>query len=84
MKTENHFGNGVSVCDRNRMKFGDYRVVAHIGYDRKVNYHAKALSDDAKIEIEDMAIYGNMAVSVSQPYAYALCPLPVNRSCLNF
>ena len=79
MKTENlmfgHLGNGVTVCDRNRMKYGDYMTVAHIAYHRRIKYYTQDLSDEAKIEIEDFANFGNMAVSVSQPDAYALCPL---------
>ena len=79
MKTENlmygHFGNGVSVCDRNREEYNDYRVVAHIGYYRKVKFYANDLSDDAKIEIKDMAQFGNMAVSVCSPDVFALLPL---------
>ena len=26
-----HLGNGVTVCDRQRRKYGDYMKVAHIG-----------------------------------------------------
>jgi hypothetical protein len=38
------------------------------------------LSDSAKTEIEDFAQFGNMAVSVTQPDAYALCPLALTGS----
>ena len=79
MKTENlmygHFGNGVSICDRNREEYNDYRIVAHIDYNRKVQFYANDLSDDAKIEIENMAQFGNMAVSVCTPDVFALRPL---------
>jgi len=72
-----HLGNGVSVCDRNLEVSGDYRVVAHIGYHRKVKYYAKDLSDNAKIEIEDMSQFGNIAVSICRPDVFALRPLAV-------
>jgi len=79
MKTENlmfgHWGNGVTVCDRNRLEYNDYMTVAHIDYHRMVKYYTDELSDSAKLEIEDFATFGNMAVSVCQPDAYALCPL---------
>jgi hypothetical protein len=43
MKTENlmfgHLGNGVTVCDRNRLKHNDYMNVAHIDYHRNVKYY---------------------------------------------
>jgi hypothetical protein len=76
MKPENlmfgHLGNGVTVCDRNRM---GYITVAHIGYHRKVKYYTADLSDNAKTEIEDFANLGNMAVSASQPDRFALNPI---------
>jgi hypothetical protein len=79
MKTENlmlgHLGNGVTVCDRNREENNDYMTVAHISYHRVIKYYTNVLSDGAKLEIEDFANFGNMAVSVCQPDAYALCPL---------
>jgi hypothetical protein len=79
MKTENlmfgYFGNGVAVCDRNRMKNGDCMTVAHIDYHRSVKYYTIILTDAAKLEIEDFAQYGNMAVSACNPDGYALCPL---------
>jgi len=78
MKTENlmfsHLGNGVTVCDVNN----NYVKVAHIAYTRCVTYYMQDLSDGAKLEIEDLATYGNLAVSATQPDAYALCPLIFN------
>jgi hypothetical protein len=78
MKKENlmfsHLGNGVTVCDRNN----DYKKVAHIDYQRKVTYCTQDLSYVAKLEIDDLATYGNMAVSATQPDAYALCPLLID------
>ena len=70
-----HLGNGVTVCDRNRMEYGDYMTVAHIANHRKIKYYTQDLSDEEKIEIEEFANFGNMAVSVCQQDAYALCPL---------
>ena len=79
MKTENlmfgHLGNGITVCDRNRLKYNDYMTVAHIDYHRAIKYYTEDLSDNAKREIEDFANAGNLAVSVCQPDTYALCPL---------
>ena len=81
MKTENlmfgYLGNGVTICDRNRMENNDYMTVAHIDYHRTIKYYTNELSDRAKLEIEDFATFGNMAVSVCQPDMYALCPLPL-------
>ena len=73
-----HWGNGVTVCDRNRMENGDYMTVAHISYHRNINYYTDSLSDSAKSEIEDFAHLGNMAVSACNPYDYALVPLKFN------
>ena len=72
-----HVGNGVSVCDRNRMYNDDYMIVAHISYNRKIMYLTNTLTDNAKCEIEDFANLGNMAVSVFNPDDYALRPLPI-------
>ena len=72
-----HLGNGVTVCDRNRMENGDYFVVAHIGYHRVIKFYTNNLSESAKTEIEDFAKFGNMAVSACCPDIYALRPLPV-------
>jgi hypothetical protein len=75
MKTENLMygllGNGVTIWDRNN----NHVKVAHIDYQRNVTYCIQDLSDSAKLEIEDLATYGNLAVSATQPDAYALCPL---------
>ena len=79
MKTENlrftHSGNGVVVCDISRVKDNDYLMVAHIAYRRRIRYYTQELSNAAKTEIKDFATCGNMAVSATQPDAYALCPL---------
>jgi len=83
MKTENlmfaHLGNGVTVCDRNRFENDDYMTVAHISYHRVIKYYTNALSAGAKLEIEDFATFGNLAVSVCQQDMYALCPLTFNQ-----
>jgi hypothetical protein len=79
MKPENlmfgHLGSGVTVFDGNRLKNSDYLTVAHISYQREIKYYTRDLSDEAKNQIENFAGFGNMAVSVCQPDAYALCPL---------
>jgi len=84
MKSENlifrHSGYGITVRDANRMKYNDFVKVAHIGYHRQIQYYVHDLSDSAKTEIEDFAVYGNMAVSATQPDAYALCPLALTGS----
>jgi hypothetical protein len=78
MKTENlmygHLGNGVTIWDRNN----DYVKVAHIDYQRNVTFCKQDISYSAKLEIDDLATYGNMAVSATQPDTYALCPLIFN------
>ena len=76
-----HLGNGVTVCDRNREKHHDYLKVAHIGYERSVQYHTAKLSDGARQEIETFAQEGNMAVSVTLPDTFALYPLEINQMC---
>jgi len=77
MKPENLMfrptGYGITVWDRNRVKFNDFAKVAFIGYHRQIQYYTHDLSDSAKTEIEDLATYGNLAVSATQPDAYALC-----------
>jgi hypothetical protein len=50
-------------------------TVAHIDYYRDIKFYTNDLSDAAKTEIEDFAYTGNMAVSVSSPNVFALCPL---------
>ena len=80
MKTENlmfaHWGNGVIIRDRNRYEYGKFMTVAHISFGREIKYYTKNLSDGAKLEIEDFATFGNLAVSATQPERYALRPLP--------
>jgi len=70
-----HTDYGITVWDRNRMKYNDFVKVAFIGYHRQIQYYVHDLSAGAKLEIGDFATYGNMAVSATQPDAYALCPL---------
>ena len=76
-----HMGNGVTVCDKNREKHNDYLTVAHFGYNRSVQYHTDELSDGARQEIEALADKGNMAVSVTRPDTFALCPLEITQTC---
>jgi hypothetical protein len=79
MKIENliyvaNLGNGIFICDKNRVQFGHYVPVAHIDRHRKVKYY-EDLHGCAKVEIENMATSGNMAVSAANPRKYALCPM---------
>ena len=62
-----HLGNGVSVCDRLRKENGDYIEVAHISYERAVIYY-NSISDESREIIERFALYGNINMSVTQPY----------------
>jgi hypothetical protein len=62
-----HLGNGVTVFDKQRRKYGDYMKVAHISYNRKIQYY-EPLSDAAMERIENFAKNDNMTVSVTQPY----------------
>ena len=81
MKIENliyftHLGNGIFICDKNRQQYGYHVPVAHIDYHRKVKYYDD-LSGNTKVEIENLAISGNMATSAANPYKYALCPIKI-------
>lgn len=62
-----HLGNGVSVCDRLRKEHEDYMEVAHISYERTVTYY-NSISDESRERIERFALYGNINMSVTQPY----------------
>lgn len=62
-----HLGNGVSVCDRLRKENGDYIEVAHISYEREIIYY-NSISDESREIIERFALYGNINMSVTQPY----------------
>lgn len=79
MKTENllfvPLNNGVAVCDGNRIRGNGYLAVAHISFNRKVCYRTQDLTAEARQEIEDFAQKGNMSVSASRPYSFALVPL---------
>lgn len=60
-------GNGVTICDRSRIEHGDYMIVAHISYERKVTYY-HAVSEESKRRIEAFALNENMNQSTTQPY----------------
>lgn len=60
-----HMGNGVVVWDSGREVNHDYPKVAHISYDRTVNYYEN-ISSEAKAKIENFARYDNMSISVTQ------------------
>jgi hypothetical protein len=80
MKTENlvyvaNLGNGIFICDKSRRQYGNYVAVAHIDYYRNVKYYDDDLPFNAKVKIEDLATFGNMATSAANPYKYALQPI---------
>ena len=66
-------GNGITVWDANKIRNNDYLTVAHINYDRTVEY-LEELSPEAMRRIEDFAKYENLH-PVSQPDVSALEPL---------
>lgn len=57
-----HLGNGVTVCDKQRKRYGDYLTVAHISYNRRIIYY-EPLSDAAMERIEMFAKNENMTAS---------------------
>ena len=61
-----HLGAGITVCDRNVMEHGDYKVVAHIRIDRTVNYLVKRLSAEDRAEIERFAAEEDPTISATQ------------------
>lgn len=62
-----YLGNSVSVCDRLRKEHGDYMEVAHISYERTITYY-NSISDESRKKIERFALYGNINMSVTQPF----------------
>lgn len=48
-------GNGITVCDRNRMYLGDYATVAHISGEGLVRIYCQFLSEEALDSIHSMA-----------------------------
>ena len=69
-----NLGNGIFICDKSRRQYGYYVAVAHIDYHRNLKYY-EDLPCNAKVEIENMATFGNMATSSGNPSKYALRPL---------
>lgn len=65
--------NGVAVFDVNRIMAGDYRKVAHINYDRTVEFYVE-LSPQARQLIETFARHEN-AHPIDHPEIQALRPL---------
>lgn len=52
-------GNGVTVCDKKRKEHGDYMSVAHISYDRQIQYYSP-VTDKAREKIRQFAETANM------------------------
>lgn len=61
-------GNGITICDRNREEYCDYKIVAHISYNRDITYYDKKMSSQAVACIERFARYNNSSASQTQPY----------------
>lgn len=61
-------GNGITIADRNREEYSDYKTVAHIGYNREITYYDKTLTQEAVDCIERFAKYNNSCASQTQPY----------------
>jgi hypothetical protein len=61
-----HFGNGLSISDRNREEHGDYKKIAHIDPDRKITWYDEKLPDDIKKKIEDIAKNDDGTISATQ------------------
>lgn len=61
-------GNGITIADRNREEYSDYKTVAHIGYNRDITYYDKKMTCEAIDCIERFAKYNNSSVSQTQPY----------------
>lgn len=63
-----HMGNGVTVCNKLREKYGDYENIAHISTEREVTfYDDKMPLEEVRKYIEDFAKYKDMQISASQP-----------------
>lgn len=61
-----HFGNRISVWDRNSLKNHDYETVAHIDSYRTVKLYKETLSAEAREKIEDYAKNANPRISTTQ------------------
>lgn len=69
-----HMGNGIIVWDRNRKKHGDYMNIAHIDLERKVKYYDKALSEEVKSYIQNIADTSTVTASATQDIPVFLIP----------
>ena len=51
------FGNGISVSDRSRYEYGDYKSIAHIADDGKIKWYVtpEKLNEDSRNRIEQAA-----------------------------
>jgi hypothetical protein len=61
-----HLGNGLTVWDRQVMKGGDYKTVAHIDSERNVKWFTKRPSKELKEYVEALVSGPNMSVSTTQ------------------
>lgn len=62
-----HMGNGVTVCNKLREKYGDYENIAHISTEREVTFYDDKMPEEVRKYIEDFAKYKDMQISASQP-----------------
>lgn len=69
-----HMGNGVSVCNKLKEKYGDYENVAHISAERKVTVYDKSMPEEIRQYIEDFAKHDDMNISASQPQSVFSLP----------
>lgn len=62
-----HMGNGVTICNKLREKYGDYENIAHISTEREVTFYDDKMPEEVRKYIEDFAKYKDMQISASQP-----------------
>ena len=69
-----HLGNGYVVADRSIEENGDFKRLAHINYDRSVNWYTTP-SDEVKEYVTHFANTDTSGCSVTQPEQKVLKPL---------
>lgn len=62
-----HLGNGITIWNKNRMKHGNYEVVAHIDRNRKISYRIDNPPEEVVKYAEKIAKGPNPGISSSQP-----------------